>query len=532
MDPKSQDQAASPAGSPAKARAAAESPIDGTQPGLFERIFGSLFTSDDPEKQKQKLLKQLAKDLKKARPRFYNPLQGLAEPALARFFYEFYKAFAPAQVLLRGARQSGVLKSVLVETTLSKVQAEIRDRLSEKSIEERARTADPAALMEQVKEDARLFIQSFDVSAINDIDASYNRLAVLLDLIDFDYYFFLRKFDSAFPEKDFTYKPRFETINCEYVSDELKDFLEILPAFDPEADWEQLLRILKEYRGVDVVAKEAMRKVTQLLRDTQRSGALLAVVRHSDKDPFYKPLMRVHRERIVEPFITKIKGQAELTAQKLVQSRKNEKLEQLTRAVFGTASVSRLANYSEKTNMSFAKKMLGGFVHVQTLNFLKAFLLDYFKKNIREIVDLLLIKGKWGDNQPSQTVSEAYHQLLKISEAVTRFDESLGEDGELGRKVKAVMSKADRDKKAITNLRAVLQEVNDEAGTMLTEAVGHFVSIAKILKLVYDDCGKAHPELIINWRELKSLTDKDIRALVASVYKQIYNFVQLIQSYR
>jgi hypothetical protein len=182
--------------------------------------------------------------------------------------------------------------------------------------------------------------------------------------------------------------------------------------------------------------------------------------------------------------------------------------------------------------MTFSKKMLGGFVHVATLNFLKAFLLDYFKKNIREIVDLLLIKGKWANNQPSQTVSEAYHQLLKISDAITSFDEALSEDGELGRKMKNVMAKADRDKKAITNLRTLLQEINDNAGTMLSDAVQHFVAIARILKLVYDDCGKAHPEQIINWRELKSMTDKDVRALVASVYRQIYNFVQLIQGYR
>jgi hypothetical protein len=522
MDPRSSDQAAPSAAQKAEQEA----------PGLFEKMFSFLLASDDPERQKQKALKQLAKDLKKARPHYYNPLQGLAEPALARFFYEFYKTFAPAQVLLRGSRQSGVLKAVLVELTLTKTQSEMKDRLSEKSIEERARASDPAAILEQVKEEARQFIQSFDVSTINEIDASYNRLAILLDLIEFDYYFLLRKFDSAIPERDFAYKPRFESINAEYVGDELKDFLEILPGVNPDEDWEKLLDILKEYRGVEVVPRDGMRKVLQLVRDVQRSGVLLAVVRHVDKDPLYKSLLRVHRERIVEPYITKIKGQAELTAQKLVQSRRSEKLEQLTRAVFGTAAISRLSNYSEKANMTFSKKMLGGFTHIATLNFLKAFLLDYFKKTIREIVDLLLIKGKWANNQPSQTISEAYHQLLKISEAITRFDEALAEDGDLGRKMKNVVMKADRDKKAITNLRTLLQEVNEQAGAYLSESVQHFVAIAKILKLVYEDYSKPHPELIINWRELKSMTDKDIKALVASVYKQIYNFVQLIQNYR
>ncbi len=500
--------------------------------GVFEKMFSFLFTSTDPERQKQKLLRQIAKDLRKSRPRYFNVAQGLAEPALARFFYEFYKAFSPAQVILRGARESGVLKSILIELEMSEEQLAMKNALSDQSIEERAKSADPATIADQVKEEARRFVQSFDTAAMNAIDDSYGRLAVLLNLIDFDYHFLLRKFDSGLPERDFLYKPRFESINCEYVLDELKDFLEILPSVDPDADWDQLLSLLREYRSVEVVSRDGMKKAIQNVREAQKSDALLSIVRYMDKNPLYKPLVRTHDERIVEPYITKVKTQAEMTIQKISQSKRNEKVQELTKLVFGTASVSRLSNYSEKINMTFSKKMLGGFIHVNTLNYLKAFLLDYFKKNIREIVDLLLIKGKWVNNQPSQAISEAYHQLLKISEAISKFDEALAEDGELGHKMKNVVIKADRDKKAIANLRTLLQEINEQAGAMIAEAVQHFVAIAKILKLVYEDCGKQHAELIINWRELRSTTDKDIRTLVAGVYKQIYNFVQLIQFYK
>jgi hypothetical protein len=501
-------------------------------PGLLEKLFSFLFVSNDPERRKQRLLKQLAKELRKSRPKYFNPQTGLTEPPLARFFYEFYKAFAPAQLLLRGARESGVLKAIVVEHAMNPAQTRMKETLAEKAVEERAKNADPEAIAAAVKEEAHEFIRSFEVNTINEIDAAYNRLAVLLDLIIFDYYFLLRKFDSALPERDFSYKPRFDGIDGAYVLDELKDFLELIPAIDTDADWDAILTTLKEYRGVEAVSKEGMRKVLQLVREAQRSSIMLSIVRFMDKNPAYKPIVRVHRNRIVEPYISKITSQAELTVQKVAQSRKNEKLQELIKLVFGAASVSRLINYSERTNMAFSKKMLGGFVHVAALNYLKAFLLDYFKKNIREIVDLLLIKGKWSNNQPSQTVSESYHQLLKISEAISRFDEALGEDGELGHKIKNVALKADRDKKAITNLRTLLQEINDQAGTMIGEAVQNFVAIAKILKLVYEDYGKTHPELLINWRELKSSTDKDIRTLVASVYKQIYNFVQLIQYYK
>jgi hypothetical protein len=58
------------------------------------------------------------------------------------------------------------------------------------------------------------------------------------------------------------------------------------------------------------------------------------------------------------------------------------------------------------------------------------------------------------------------------------------------------------------------------------------VAIARVLKLAHEDIGKANPTYLINWKELKPALDKDLRALIAAVYKKIYNFVQLMQMYK
>ncbi len=82
--------------------------------------------------------------------------------------------------------------------------------------------------------------------------------------------------------------------------------------------------------------------------------------------------------------------------------------------------------------MVFSKKMLGGFTHVVPLNYLKAFLLDYFKKDIREVVDILLIRGKWSTNLTSQQLSEAFHNLMTAADELVKFAESLSEEGQRG----------------------------------------------------------------------------------------------------
>ena len=486
-------------------------------PGFFDRLL-SLFASDDPERQKQKLLRDITTELKRSR---------------ARFFWEIYKTVAAAQVLLKGAEVSGALKMTLVDLSLTEEQSLLRERLTEKSIDERAKKgADPAGLEAEVKRDVKTLMEGIDMNWMNDLDALFNRVLVFLDLIGFDFFFLLKKFDPGLPERDFAYNPHFETLEAASVLEELQDFLEILPSIDPEADWDRILVILKEHRGMEVVARDSLRKALQLVRELQRSGVMLLMVRHILQNPVWKPMVRTHRERIVEPYLSKVKAEAETTAQKVAHGRRNEKLEELARAVFGSGAVTRLSNYSEQSNPEYAQKMLGGFLHVAALNYLRAFLVEYLPKSIREVVDLLIIKGKWSNSQPSNQMSEAFHQLLTVSEKIGQFDTDLAEDGELGRRLKTIALRADRDRKALVQLRTALQQVNDEARTMIGDSVQHFVSIARVLKLAHEDIGKPNPAFLVNWKELRPSSDKELRAVIATAYKKIYNFVQLMQMYK
>jgi hypothetical protein len=502
------------------------------KPGFLDRL-AELFAGDDPERQKQRQLRDITSELKHSRAHFYNTVKVTADPGLPRFFWELYKAVAAAQVLLKGAEVSGALKIALVDLSMSEEQVQLKERLTEKSISERAKQGmDPARLEAEVKKDIKSFLESVSTDWMNDLDALFNRLLVLLDLIGYDYFFFLKKFDPGLPERDFSYSPHFESVDASTVLEDVQDFLEILPNIDPEADWDRMLAILKEHRGIEVVSRDALRKALQLIRDVQKSGVLLLMVRHIAQNPSWKPLSKTHRERIVEPYLSKIKAEAETTIQKVARGKHTEKLEELARAVFGSGAVAKLTNYSESSNPEYAQKMLGGFIYVQALSYLRAFLTDYLPKNIRELVDLLIIKGKWANNLPSQQMSEAFHQLLSISETIGRFDTDLAEDGELGRRLKTIALRADRDRKALLQLRTALQQVNDEARTMIGDALTHFISVARVLKLAYEDIGKPNPSYLVNWKELKPASDKDLRSVIAAVYKKIYNFVQLLQMYK
>jgi hypothetical protein len=498
--------------------------------GFLQRILAMLTGAGDPEREKQKLIRDIGKTLKKQKHRYYNVRSEEALPAFAEFFYEIYKVLGPVQLLIDRVESSNMLKVILVETNLTEKQQELKEQLSEESIRMRANTTDTKTLSGQLKDQLVAFFAAFDSKMVKQVEELFNLLTLFLDMANFDFFFLLKKFDSNLPERDFFYNPRFEAINGEYVSDDLKDFLELLPFIDKDAPWDQLLTVLKEFRGgSEIVGQAGWKKVLKLLVEAQKSQVFELMVRHIDKDPYYKPTRVRAKGKIVEEYLTKIKTQTELTIQKILQEKKTDKIDSLAKAVFGTTTIARTKFYTDKGNMVFSKKMLGGFTHVVPLNYLKAFLLDYFKKDIREVVDILLIRGKWSTNLTSQQLSEAFHNLMTAADELVKFDESLSEEGQRGISLKNTLIKVDRDKSNVKFLRQQLKEINDFAFKLIQDSSSNLILMGRHLKTVLEDLAKKPPELIINWKEINLAANNEIKEKIVEIYKRIYYFIQLLQ---
>ncbi|MCF7928813.1 MAG: DUF5312 domain-containing protein [Spirochaetales bacterium] len=498
---------------------------------FFQRIFSLFLGGGDPEKEKKRVLKELAKSLKRSKYKFYKPSGKEALPGLAKFVYEIYKVVGPAQVFLENAESSNVLKGMFIEQYLTEEQKEILSHFTEDYIREQAQKVDAKTLTSALKNDLVNIYSVFDAERVKEIDGLYNLFGIFISVVNFDYFFFLKKFDSALPERDFQYSPSFESINADYISDDLKDFLEILILLDREGDWDQLLTLLQEYRNMEVVNRADWNKQLEKMQRLKKSGVIVQMIKHIDDNPDFSMKVKLPNERIVEDYLNRLKTQTEMTLQKLVKEKKNKKIDQLAHQVFGTTAISRMKNYTDKMNLTFAKRLLGGYTYVVPLNYLKAFLIDYLKKDIRELVNTLIVRGQWSTNVVSNQLSEAFHRLMELSEELVKFDDSLAEDGELGIKLKRFMAKSDKDKSQLNRTRLVLKEVNDSAAGMINESAQNLITMGKSLKTVLEDYKQEHHELIMNWKEVEGAYEKPVDQYISEVYKKIYYFIQLLQMY-
>ncbi|MBL8967853.1 MAG: hypothetical protein JNG85_12675 [Spirochaetaceae bacterium] len=498
---------------------------------VIQRLFSFFAGMGDPDAEKKKALKAIGKDLSRSRFKFYRPKGQEALPGLARFFYELYKQTAPAQVLLGAAATSGALRSFVIDSFLSEEQRKLSERLTEAAIIARAKTVGLKDLQEEVKNDLSSFYAVFDGEMTRQIDSAYNTLLSFINFVNFDFYFLLKKYDSTMAERSFAKTPRFEAITGDYVADDIEDFLEVFLPLDLEADWKRIFQALRDYKNTDIIQQDAWLKLVPAIAEVRKSQILEQIVRHIKRAPTWVPQPRYPSERIVEPHVQKLRAQIETLIQRLIQEKRNAKIDEVAKQVFGTTVVLRMKNYTEKANVIFAKKMLGGYTQAQAMNYLKAYLMDYFKKDIRELVDLLLIRGQWSTQIQSQQLSAGYHSLLEVSESILLFDESLADEGEVGARLKAALMKADRDKEQVKYLRTMLKDINEKAVNQVTKAAVSLITIGRFIKALIEDHEKTHHEMIINWKDVENGATRPVKEWLVEVYKKIYYMVQLLQFY-
>ena len=411
--------------------------------------------------------------------------------------------------MLQNSSTSKVLRSILIESSLGKEQLEAVDFISENRIRENAQTTAIPTLTNQVKEAIRRISTEFTIEKIKKLEQKNAMLEWFLSLLKYDYYFFLKKMDSALIEHNYSYSPKFTPCRAEYVLDDLRDFASIIYSLPPGEDWASIFSVLKSYKNVEVVAANQWNKVFTLIKNIKSSNILEYIIQHIAEDPSEKVIFDVYNEKVVELWLQKIKSSAEMQIQKIQTEKRNDKITELATELFGTSEVIRLSKYNENENEPFAKRMITGFVYAQPF----------------------LVRGQWNPAIPSKPFSDSFHSLMDISEAIRLFDESLNDSSPTGGKIRMLLAKADRNKDNLRVLRNVLKEVNEKAETFIRTAGKDFIIIGKNLKLLLEDYMNPKHEVINNWKEIIHNCDEDVKPWITTVYKKIYNLVMLLQFY-
>ena len=494
---------------------------------FWDRLL-SFFRDESPEGKKRKLLRDIRKNLKKQKFKFINVKTEEALPALARFYYSIYRVIAVPSGLLSGQDKSPALKYLFIDSALSEKQKELINRLHRDNVEKRL-AADITAV-DAIKKELAVLIKSISEEQHADISRLYRQYLVFSRFIGFDYYFLLRKFDSGFAEMDFKYKPAFQPISSDYITDDLIDTVSLFPLILRYDSWDEMFDVLKVFKGQDVLSRDEWKKLLKFVLNVYQSEVLQQIIKLVAKDPYYETKTEEYSEDIFDEYFTKLKTSVEMVIQKVALEKKNVKRDALLNQIFGTTAVSRLKNYTEANNGVFKSKMLGGYLYIDIMNYLKAFMLDYVKKDLMRIVNFLVVKAEWKTNNASKELSDTLEEIISVSDSIMQFDQSLAADEDTGAKMATFLKRLTSEPKYKSEIKKLLHEINNKAVSLTQESYRSFAKIAQLLANLLPEFEEP-PKLgmIINPAFVKSSYGGDIVGDIKAVYRQLYHFLSLIK---
>ncbi|MCL2294018.1 MAG: DUF5312 family protein [Spirochaetes bacterium] len=496
---------------------------------FFARIL-NLFRDNSPEAKKKQLLKDIGKILKKHKYKFINIKTEEALPALAKFYHQIYVVTAVPAKFLSGQENAPSLKSLFIDSVFTEHQKELVNQLHKENVEKRLN--ENSEELENIKKELAAFVQSVTDDQKEAANRVYKQYQIFVRLIKFDYYFFLKKFDSSLREMDLRYKPLFKPVDCEYILDDLIEIVSIAPLLLSYTSWNEVFDVLKDFKKQDILSRDDWTKLTRYVGNVYNSEVLQYMIKLVSKNPAYSVPIEEPKENIFDEYFSKLKTSVEMIIQKISLEKKNSKKGGLLKQVFGDSpATNRMKNYTEANNGIFKQKLLGGYLHVEGMNCIKAFMLDYVKKDIVKIVNYLVVKAEWKTNASSKEISDTLEALMSLSEKIIQLDNSLGSDGEVGGKINSFMKRMSADPKCKIEIKKYLHEINNAFALSAQDIYKSLTKIAQVLADILPEFAEKPPmNIIINPDAVKSAYEgEDIIEDIKAIYKKIYNFLSLMK---
>ena len=498
---------------------------------FFSNLLATLFGTNDAEAEKKRQLKAISKKLAKSKfNKFYKFSGNECLPTLAKLFYEIYKAIFPMQAMFNSVQNPNLFKNLLIDYSTPEQIRKIEESLSVQKITELSKTIPLENLKKQAEQRLSAYSDYFTLEQISKIDTMYKQLLALKQFCTFDYYFFLKKFDKTLKENSFNTVPHFEKINAEYIADDLKDFVSIAWAIPFESDWSELFKVFKAYKGVEPIPLALWKKIMLRLQTIQHSHCFEMMIKLITANPAENVEIQMPSKNIVEPHIDQIRKEVNECLQTLTEKEKDTKTKNIANQLFGNSELIPIKNYTESENSVFSRKGLKTFQYTEALDYLKAFLIEIVKKDMREYYDVVIVRGQWESQSLSAPFSDGYNRLIMFSDKISNFDEELSEEAPIGMKIKNLLPKTERDNSARNILNRVIQDANDSAYSLIAESLKDIITIGKTIRTLIEDISKPKPTIVSNWKALEHFTDTPLKEAGVSLYKKIYLFTTLMKT--
>jgi hypothetical protein len=499
--------------------------------GFLDKILEIVTGISRDDRIKFRKLKDINKRLKHLKYKFYNYKNDVVLPPLGQYFYDLYRMSQNLSRFMDIKNHSKSIKQFIFEIFSNENQKKLGKELDRASINQLLNsTADTKTAIDTIKSKLNQYVKAFDYETIKKINSTYNQIVDLSNIINFDWYYLLHKFDSEITETNFNYKPEFEALDGKYILDELIALSDYFETLDFNSDFKYIFDYIKAYTQDENYIK-VLKKIIQYCKILKKDNYLVLIIKLIYKNPYFKPKKFPSSVNVVQDYLNEFQYDVKKIVDDLIKEIKKDRINKLLINIFHTTAILRLKHYSQKLNEALMKKNIAGFKLIDPLNFLKAYLLDFCKGDVKARIDYLIIKGTWATNAQSSEYSRLLDEFNQLSDRVVDFDESCSEDESNGKNLRKLSYAVTHDPNAKMLLSKLIFKIEQEALGLIQDAIRLFNHVNEKLKLLIDDYALKTPKILINFHQIKWDFSDDIPSELSNIYKKNQNFIMLLNFY-
>ena len=495
---------------------------------LMDKVF-SFFSGDGLTDDKQNMLKAIGKDLNQNKfAKFFRIRTEEADPSFLSFLFTVYKTIYPIKLFMKDDKKMAMLRHITVESCIESGIKDTLSRLNPAYLDDQAKAVPGEQLIDVIQEDMDLLTSQFDYNHIKNVNHRYEMTSALNQFVKYNFPGFFKKFDPHFADGSFIVEPKFPAVKTILIVDQVGEFLTVTQPLKPEDDWNGMLAHLKSIEGRELVNPEQFNFMIRTLREIHTSKILELMIQYTLRNPVWQWRHSTLSEAVGEAWLESKRAEALEYISKINNAKKNSQINALTKQIFESADLNVLEHYNVKYSELLYSKNVEYFLYAEGLNYLKCFMDDFIEKEVKELCDILIIRGQWTNNTMSREMSEALHALLEIPSQIIDLETVLSEDGADGSRLRAAVMRVDRDPTQARYINSIVGKTNDEALEIIQGAAQSLIVIGKQLKNLIEDLQKKHPELLINWREVNLASKEPMPQRMVGSFKKINFFVQLM----
>ncbi len=487
----------------------------------------------DANYERKKLLRKVKKELKTLVPPVYNPSNHTITSHFAELIFDIYRFTNPLKAILNfeeSKLDKSRMEQFFVEIHLDENQKNIIQQLNQEEFAKILEEEGIKGLDQKINNILHQLQNSISREQIMAINTNFTRLIELSRLANFDMYQLLRRFAPALKENVITDPPKFREVDGRYLIDELKELSELIYSMNLRGDFIKPLGILGQAKGKQILPDSDIKKLIVLLINLVKNNYLPLMTGFILKNPFFRPIRNQKTENLVQNYMKDLLLATKKIRDLVVDLLRKRRINQLTEELFGTSQIRAIEHYTEALDDLFQKAKVETYSFVQSLNFLKYFLMEKYNRYIRENLNQLLLHGDFIDQQLRNDVSESHHECNGLIKSILALDQSLDGSAERGIKIKVLLKKAHSEATGQRILNDFIEAINEEAHLITFKAIKSFTLITSTLKLIAEDYKTGSQKTVTNIRAIGGPDNKELMSQLVKSFNDMTKLLVLIKA--